>query len=323
MCKNHRLEDFHDFSREGKYVSLQHSVGFATLELSAGDELVANDNKTNYLLALTEGGGEAIYFQNTEFVFKEKAKLPPHEAKINTFSDSRLRACAGDMMLVSSSDRFCFRATCGTHIVALAFDALPPIPQAGRFIQFHETKNEETRRVCKIKMGEVLRSFFQGLSLLIKESCLPLWLEKTKKQELFYIAWQTLEPETVQSFFRTLVRGNASFRFFVLSNYNADITVEQLVKMSGMCRTNFYRSFRKEFGTSVHNWMQMQRASSVRETASERGMNVKKLMKRHHFVSASNFIRFCRMHYNCSPKEMIRRVQGGAPLPIVCGEGKN
>jgi len=323
MCKNHRLEDLHDVSREGKHIPLQYPVGFAAFELSAGEELVANDNKTNYLLALTEGDGEAIYFQDAETFFREKANLPPPEAKFNISGDSYVRACAGDMMLVSSSDRFCFRATRDTHFVALAFDALPPIPQAGRFIQFPEIKNEERGRVCMIKMGEVLHLFFQGLSLLIKETCLPLWLEKTKKQELFYIVWQTLEPETVQSFFCPLVRGSASFRFFVLSNYNADITVEQLVKMSGMCRTNFYRSFRKEFGTSVHNWMQMQRASSVRETASERGMNVKKLMKRHHFASASNFIRFCRMHYNCSPKEMIRRVQGGQPLPIVCGEGKN
>jgi len=324
MCYNHRLEDFRNVTGESEHISLQYSDGFATFDLSAGDELVANDSKTNYLLALTEGTGKAFYFQNIdEFSEKRQNYPPPQKTKINIFGSPNMMACAGDMMLVSSGDRFCFRVTRAAHFVALAFDALPQVPQAGRLMQFPETENKGRRRACKIKMSEVLRIFFQGLSLLIKEACLPLWLEKMKKQELFYIIWQTLEPETVQSFFSTLVHGNGPFRFFVLSNYNTDITVEQLVKMSGMCRTNFYRSFRKEFGTSVHNWMQMQRASSVREAASERGMNVKKLMKRYHFVSASNFIRFCRMHYNCSPKEMIRRVQEGQPLPIVRGNEEN
>lgn len=224
--------------------------------------------------------------------------------------------CAGEMAFVFTSDQFLFRATQRTRVVLLAFSSLPQVPQEKNHFQNFKEEGDEVMRTYKMKMDEKMHNFWRGVLLLIKESHFPLWLEKVKKQEFFYFLKNILQADEMLSVFSPLTFDKASLRFFVLSNYSADVTVAQLVKMSGMCRTNFYRSFKKEFGMSVYNWMQLQRAASVLEMASEQGMSVKKLMERWHFASGSNFVRFCKMYYKCSPRELINRVREGKTVSV-------
>lgn len=309
MCKSIRLEDFYIASRKKTPVLSQRPDGFAALELSDGDKVVAEEKTRNYFFALLKGGGEASYSQNSDDISEKEQNYPPPEANFNILLKPDIRVRGGEMLFVSAGDRFTFRATKEVRAVVFAFDFLQQDFYESFLTQGNEKENAGMPRKYKIQMKAALRGFWEGAFYLLKESCLTLWMERMKRRELFCILRHTLRTDDALSFLAPLVLDKNPFRTLVLSNYKDGINVDYLVKISGMCRTNFYSSFKKEFGMSVYGWMQMRRASSVLETVSEQGMNVKTMMKRHHFVSGSNFIRFCKKYYKCTPKELLRHAQ--------------
>lgn len=280
--------------------------GFRPFRLQKGDELMLGQQRSNYIIVLMSGRGNCS-FSGTDNLGRGIAgrtiELPfgTHE-----------------MLLAIASDNFSLRAEQEVQGIVFTFDSLQTNKASSPLgLDNFVGRTAAIKRCYALPLSPIMWHFWEGINMLLSSGYMSPWLEKSKKQELLYIISHNYTMADVAAFFHPFVWGENSFRNMVIDNYNPQITTDELVRLSGMCRTNFYRRFKQEFGTSVHRWMQVHRAYAVRDTAAEPGMNVKQLMNRHHFVSASNFIRFCQMYYHCNPNELVHRVASGKSMPVV------
>lgn len=99
MC--FRLEDFNDVPKGGECVLSQRTDGFVTYGLSAGDEVIIEGGRTNYVLALWEGSGVAIYSRNGVNVSGDTQFTPPVKQNL-TLWQNKMYHCVRVKWLSSS-----------------------------------------------------------------------------------------------------------------------------------------------------------------------------------------------------------------------------
>lgn len=310
-----------------KEIVLPVSEGLSLLELNKGDEIASSNQRTNYLIAVLQGSVSANYytFPMESYNGLIYSVLPPPKNRLyqSPTAVKRLisqKGCSigeGDMFFVAANENVCLHAIEKLQCIIMSFDTFPNEHYLHLTFSKLSEKIGNNNRTYKIQMPPILYSFMEDMAYWLHSNSIPPWMEKNKRYELFFILLHSLNPNLVLSLLNPLLQKKSSFRNLVLENYKPNITTHQLIKISGMCRTNFYCTFKQEFGSSVHRWLQQQRAYEVYNSAQEEGMNVRTLMKRHRFSSASNFIRFCRMYYLCKPNELVRKVREGKSVFIT------
>lgn len=276
--------------------------GFRTFEMNRGDVLECGSRRTNHIVVLIEGSGE----YNIEGLNSLTTALDIFKGIFST----RM------MLFVAIDDKFRFIASERVQGVSFSFDSLL-VDNDEPIIALLNSKVKQTEERCEILIvDELLRSFWKGVFQLIQKGVMSPWIGRLKQKELFYYIDCFNDESHKRAFLYPALNQQNTFRSLILNNCDKMVDTDSLVKLSGMCRTNFYRRFKQEFNMPIYRWMQMRRAQAVRQSASEPGISVQMLMERHQFSSASNFIRFCRMYYGCNPNELVRRVCAGLPLAI-------
>ena len=76
-----------------------------------------------------------------------------------------------------------------------------------------------------------------------------------------------------------------------------------------MSRTSFYNKFIEEFRMSPKHWMQEQLKQHIYMKASVPGISIKELIDEFNFNSATQFNRFCLREFDCTPGELIKKIQ--------------
>lgn len=275
---------------------------FFTFELAPGDTLLKGERRVNYIVALVKGTGSAVTnLSNTVTA---------------TTENTEVQVATDEMLFIAADDSFLFKADTAVKGVALSFDVWPIDDIEMNGFSYGEKKLTIEKRCLKLPINEIVRCFWENLYSVITSSAMSPGLSIIKRKELFYYIYLLADKNERDAFLLPALNQKCSFRSLVLNNCDKVNDTEDLVRLSGMCRTNFYRRFKQEFNMPIYRWMQKRRAYAVRLSAAEPDMNVQKLMQKHQFSSASNFIRFCRMYYNCNPNELIRRARTGTSLLI-------
>lgn len=265
--------------------------GYRIFEMKTGDTIVDGNVRKNHFFFVINGS------VTVEFNNEEKYHLTD-----------------GEMVMLTYDLKLHITATKSTRILLHTFTNF--LPECERHINglFRTTKLTEDKYNPILPIHPLIRDIGVNIVNLTKAGLMSAWLTRVKRLEVFYLICVCYKPEEVVSFFRPLVNKQLSFRARVLNNFEAVGTVEGLAETLGMCRTNFYKRFKEEFGMPAHKWMQIRKAWQVREYAAMPGMDVKKLMLKTGFPSASNFIRFCQTHFGRKPSELIECMQkGGMP----------
>lgn len=265
--------------------------GYRIYELKPGDTIVDGNIRKNHFIFLLHG---AVTMQLGS---KETTSLTE-----------------GEMVMVTYDMTLNITATKSSHIILHTFSGL--LPECERHINniFYKTGSvgDEYRPVLPIH--PLIRNLGMNIYDLTKAGMMSAWLTRVKRLEMFYLICVCHKPEQVVAFFRPLINKQMSFRSRIINNFEKATTVDDLAELVGMCRTNFYKRFKDEFGMSAHKWMQIRKAWQVREYAAQPGMDVKELMAKTGFPSPSNFIRFCQKYFGRKPSELIECLQrGGMP----------
>lgn len=127
--------------------------------------------------------------------------------------------------------------------------------------------------------------------------------------ELF-ITFITYYTKTqITEFFRPLVSTDISFRDFVENNYtDAEGSAEKLIQYSGISRSLFIRTFKKEFGTTPKAWMMERFKKDLRYYASRPNATTS-------FVASClriTDVRLCQLTrrlYDLTPQQLIAKEQ--------------
>lgn len=264
--------------------------GYRSFFMKEGEKLTKGNKQRNHIVALLEG--------KAQFVMDGQTKL----------------LHGGEMVLVSSNEDFTMRCDSDSHVLMYTFGALPVqvadyLARLYRSCPFYTGNGHAV-----LRLTEVLCDFAANTCKLLDSGLMTDWLSAQKGNEAFHLIVHSYDDVNVLSFFKRLICREQYFRNIVLKHCDEVKNIDELVERSGMCRTNFYKQFNREFGMSVHRWMQFRRARAVKESAAKPMMTVRQLMKEHHFSSPSNFIRFCRLYFGCTPNELIRKLRVGIPV---------
>lgn len=220
----------------------------------------------------------------------------------------------GEMILVPFNETFTMSSDHGCRILLHTFGAFGPSVSDYLTQLYKSCPTYSGPGDTALKMTPVMRAFADNTYGLVENDLMTEWLSQQKGFEAFHLIIRTYSDLEVIAFFKKLICREQYFRNIVMKHCDTVKNIDELVGRSGMCRTNFYKQFSREFGMSVHRWMQLRRARAVRETAGKPLMTVRKLMEVHHFASPSNFIRFCRLYFGCTPNELIRNLRMGLPV---------
>ncbi|WP_294141192.1 hypothetical protein [uncultured Sanguibacteroides sp.] len=94
-----------------------------------------------------------------------------------------------------------------------------------------------------------------------------LW--KLKHKELIWVFTRYFEVEELQSFFHPMTDEQVPFRNLVMTHYRKANNTNELADLCGYGIYTFRRLFKKEFATSVHQWLIRKRAENVKYRLSQ------------------------------------------------------
>lgn len=223
-----------------------------------------------------------------------------------------------DAIVICHGQEFKFKPECHCCFVTYTFDSFS-LPIAEYLDNLYKSLSVYRSSYTPIfRQSNILRSYVENIMFLLdKKDIWASWYVQNKAYEGFHLMTKSYSAGSLLSIFDRLITHNRSFRNVILRYCEKVRSVDELISLTDLSRTKFYKLFNKEFGMSVHRWMQVRRARIVRFDAALPGMTVKYLMERNGFVSASNFIRFCRIYFGCTPLELIHRMSTGRPVPEV------
>lgn len=217
-----------------------------------------------------------------------------------------------EILIVSNREEFLLECDRSCRLVVYSFTILLPLALDYLKGLYDSTTSFRGFAVPILRQTRVLQRFTDLLYEEVVNNLLTESLMERKLVEAFHLIFRSYPSNQVLAFFIPLLRTETSeFINLILDNCDRVEKIDDLVAISGMCRTTFYRRFSREFGMTVHRWMQVRLAKKVLASASMSNMSVRKLMALHGFASASNFIRFTRMFFNCTPNELLAKLRAG------------
>jgi AraC-like DNA-binding protein len=113
------------------------------------------------------------------------------------------------------------------------------------------------------------------------------------------------DDEQLLGVFYKVIGERLDFRSKVLQNYTHIHTVKQFAELLSMSKSTFIKTFQDEFGSNVKVWLTEKKKDFIMKTLSDPTITVKDLMFRCGFDTPSNFTRFFKQNFNCTPTYAI------------------
>lgn len=136
------------------------------------------------------------------------------------------------------------------------------------------------------------------------------FLHELKQKELFVVmTWEYTHLQLLELFY-PILGGNIDFKSRVMERYKGKMSAKELAQGFGMCYSGFMRKFKLEFGLSVQEWILKQKAKHIKLKLSLPNTTITDILHDFGFSDGSHFSRFCRKHYGCTPKELIKHIRG-------------
>lgn len=157
-------------------------------------------------------------------------------------------------------------------------------------------------------MKKPLKTFTDAMIQALDMGFTSDFYYKLKHLELFHFLVQSYKKEELVQFFYPIICQNIDFKTQVIEGYKQDETLDGLVKFCCMSKSSFRKQFKEYFGMSVYQWILKQRCKKISYLAALPNASIKGIMTELNFDSPSHFNRFCRRHFNCTPKDLISRL---------------
>ena len=153
-----------------------------------------------------------------------------------------------------------------------------------------------------------LTEFFNLLTYCLKEGVSSSYWYELKHQELFLYLRTFYTEEETSCLFHEVMGQSLQLREFVYEHYTKVSTLNELIELSNMSRSVFFRKFKKEFNETAYQWMLKQKCQQILSYLEQPETTIKEVINRFKFSSFSNFNRFCKNNYGCSPKRLIENI---------------
>ena len=151
-----------------------------------------------------------------------------------------------------------------------------------------------------INLSEVLIS-------LIKRGVNCLYDQGLIRETIFFLFEMSYTKEQVTNFFYPILTRGFKFKNFIYNNYKQVPTVKELIELSKLSRTAFYKMFKDEFGLPAKQWLVQKKMSLITEKFKDDQLTIKEIMFETGFDNHSQFTRFCKTNFGDIPSNLIRK----------------
>lgn len=261
-------------------------TGFKFIEFAEDTELGEDNTSKNYLLFFLKGDFRVSY---------------------NQFPNKSFQA--GDMILIPRSSSFKGVAGRGANLLSMFFDV--PESSCDKLVlqSLSEICKEQEYKFEPVRIRYPLTPFLEILTYCIRNGMNCSHLHDLMQRELFFLLRGFYEKEEIATLFYPIIGKEIDFKDFVMHSYNKVSNIDQLISLSNMGRSSFFAKFNEVFGMTAKQWMLKQKNQLILEKVTEPGIFIKDVIGKLGFDSQSNFNRYCKQHFGCTPKELIKRCQ--------------
>lgn len=151
-----------------------------------------------------------------------------------------------------------------------------------------------------IKLSEILLN-------LIKRGINCLYYQGLIRETIFFLFEMSYTKEQVTNFFYPILNPGFKFKNFIYNNYKQAPTVNELIELSRLSRTAFYKMFKEEFGLPAKKWLVQKKMSLIIEKFKDDQLTIKEIMFETGFDNHSQFSRFCKTNFGEIPSNLIRK----------------
>jgi AraC-like DNA-binding protein len=187
------------------------------------------------------------------------------------------------------------------HLVVLQFISITEPENINFFQGLSKKKLDYDYKFTPLAMNFRLEELIHLISDGLKSGlgCMPF---HAYCEGLLFVLLRNMyeEGEIIQALYNIIGR-RMDFRNKVLHNYNEIHSVQQFASEFGMSKNTFMKTFREEFGVKFKKWLLDKKKDSILLHLSDTTITVKELMFRCGFDTPSNFTRFFKRNFHCTP----------------------
>lgn len=260
--------------------------GFKYIEFAYDEIMLDKESLWNYLLFVIDG--ECII-------------------DCNQFRGRLFRA--GTIVLLPKKAMVTIKASAGTRLLSLSFSV--PLNVCDKFIL------QSLSGICEnieydfqpLDIRYPLPPYMEVVTHCLNNKMACGHFHELLEQELFFILRGFYLKEELALLFYPIVSAELSFKDFVINSYLKVSNVNELVSLSNMGKSSFYKKFRKAFGMSAKQWLLKQQDIHIINKIATSETTVGKLMEEFKFESQAHFTNYCKQRFNCTPRELIIKYQ--------------
>lgn len=264
-----------------------YNVGFKIVTPRKGDHYEGKKYANHSLVFILEGKVEFSYndFLNRSFIKGELFFLPQAVEMYGTaLTDAKLLILTFNSRVKSLCDNCCL-ADYSREIEYINYDFRP------------------------LKLTEIMLMYAQLMENYINTDIRCSFLHELKQKELFILMSRSYSQRELLELFYPIAGGNINFKSRVLENYREDISVKELAARFGISYSVFLRKFEAEFGMCVQEWRLKQKAKHIKLKLSIPSTTIADIIIEFNFSSPSHFTKFSKIHYGCTPTELIKNIR--------------
>lgn len=231
------------------------------------------------------------------------------EVMISNHMNNQVSVTQGNMFYMPKYSHFDSIAKNNVNLLIFSFERLLNPLDKLYFQSLNLLERSPEYQVVTLEIKKPLHSFIRFMHETLSEGIGDQYYYKIKHKEFFILLRSFYDSKDIQNLFYPLITQNIDFKSLIMDTYQKDSDLNALIKASCLSRSIFMKVFKKEFGITAYQWILKQRSKSIIYYASLPGASIKDVMYKVGFDSPSHFNRFCRKHFNCTPKELLRKCQ--------------
>lgn len=263
-----------------------------------------------------ENGFKYIEFEKDEVILEEETIwnqivfLLEGECVINynQFKDRKFRV--GSIILLPKMATIKIEVMAGTRLLLLSFDI--PLNLCDKFTLQSLTGlcNKLDYNFEPVDIHYPLPPFLELITYCLKQKMDCGHFHALLQQELFFLLRGFYSKEELALLFYPILATELSFKDFIIENCAKVNNVNELISLSNMGKCNFHCKFKQVFGTTAKQWLLKQRDQRILNKVMRSETTIGQLMEEFDFDSQAHFTRYCKQHFDCTPRELIMKYQG-------------
>lgn len=257
-------------------------------EFNTGVHLKRRNTTQNFLLLFLEGTCLVSCNQFRKRRFNEKEMvLIPRNAYVEGRVLNKLKVVSfGFGIPHCNNDRYSLESlSTGLSNIAYDFEALPIRRPISLFCDL---------LISNLKLGVDCDHFHEIMH----------------KELFLYLQWYYSRTELAY-LLHPILANDLDFKNFILTHLPKVNKIKELIQLSSYSRSSFYRKFNSVFGMPIKQWIVLQQTNLVLTRMADPYVSIKDIMSEIDMDSPSQFNRFCRKHFGCTPLTLLKSVRSG------------